>query len=198
MGKISKVFMFVSIAALMALLGIAFSSLDGSGAPQIETKENSGSFRKLSRTALLALKEPDETLAMPVKGVRRRQIADTWGADRAGGRRHSGQDIFARRGTPVYSATEGVVLRVGESELGGKVVFVYGAGGRRYYYAHLEDFAQGLAPGDFVTTETLIGYVGTSGNAKNTPPHLHFGVYTAGGAINPLPLLTDRIVADKG
>lgn len=72
-------------------------------------------------------------------------------------------------------------------------MFILGAGGRRYYYAHLEDFASDLKAGDFVTVDTLIGYVGTSGNARGTPPHLHFGVYVAGsGAINPLPLLADR------
>ncbi len=138
------------------------------------------------------MKEPDARLAMPVKGIRTKQIADTWGAARSNGRAHSGQDIFAKRGTPVFSATEGYVLRVGESDLGGKVVFVLGAGGRRYYYAHLDDFAPELKAGDFVTTDTLLGYVGTTGNAKNTPPHLHFGVYGTSGALNPLTLLADR------
>ena len=140
----------------------------------------------------LGMKEPDTRLAMPVVGVRVRQVANTWGAARSGGRSHSGQDIFAKRGTPVYSATEGYVLRVGESPIGGKTVFVLGAGGRRYYYAHLDAHAEGLAAGDNVTTDSLLGYVGATGNAKGTPPHLHFGVYAEVGAINPLPLLADR------
>ena len=144
------------------------------------------------RLAALSMREPDSHLAMPVSGVRVRQVADTWGAPRDGGGAHAGQDIFARRGTPVYSATEGYVLRVGESPRGGKTVFVLGAGGRRYYYAHLDAHAEGLAAGDHVTPDSLLGYVGTTGNAQGTPPHLHFGVYTAAGAINPLPLLTDR------
>jgi murein DD-endopeptidase MepM/ murein hydrolase activator NlpD len=55
----------------------------------------------------------------------------------------------------------------------------------------LDKFAENLKQGDYVTTETIIGYVGTTGNAKDTPPHLHFGVYTSTGAINPLPLLTE-------
>ena len=67
-----------------------------------------------------------------------------------------------------------------------------GAGGRVYYYAHLEAYAPHLAEGDYVTTQTLLGYVGTTGNAAGTPPHLHFGVYQPGGAMNPLPLLNDR------
>jgi murein DD-endopeptidase MepM/ murein hydrolase activator NlpD len=67
-----------------------------------------------------------------------------------------------------------------------------GAGGRVYYYAHLDAYAPGIKEGDYVTTKSVLGYVGTTGNAAGTPPHLHFGVYATGGAINPLPLLTDR------
>lgn len=144
------------------------------------------------KMAALSMNAPDERLAMPVEGSRVSRVADTWGAPRAGGRGHAGQDIFAKRGTPVYSATEGYVLRIGETPVGGNTVFVLGAGGRHYYYAHLDAHAEKLAAGDYVTTDTLIGYVGTTGNATGTPPHLHFGIYTAAGAINPLPLLTDR------
>lgn len=157
-----------------------------------KAKETSDEFGAYSQMALLAMKEPDERLLMPVKGVRTRQIADTWGAARSGGRGHTGQDIFAKKGTPVFSATEGYVLRVGENALGGKVVFVFGAGGRRYYYAHLDGHEPNLKAGDYVTTDTVLGYVGATGNAAGTPPHLHFAVYAAGGAIDPLPLLADR------
>ncbi|MDQ2855662.1 MAG: M23 family metallopeptidase, partial [Acidobacteriota bacterium] len=67
-------------------------------------------------------------------------------------------------------------------------------GGRVYYYAHLDCYARNLNEGDYVTTRTILGYVGTTGNAAGTPPHLHFGVYApSGGAINPLPLLSDRV-----
>ena len=67
------------------------------------------------------------------------------------------------------------------------------SGGRTYYYAHLDRYANGIAVGDWVTTRTVLGYVGTTGNAQGTPPHLHFGIYTLTGAINPLPLLRDRV-----
>ena len=76
--------------------------------------------------------------------------------------------------------------------MGGNTVLVLGAGGRSYYYAHLDGYAPGLAVGDYVTQEAVLGYVGTTGNAAGTAPHLHFGVYTPGGAIDPLPLLTNR------
>jgi peptidoglycan LD-endopeptidase LytH len=144
------------------------------------------------RLAAMSAREADAELRVPVKGVRAVQVKDSWHAPRSGGRLHEGQDIFARRGTPVYSATEGYVVRVGESALGGLTVFVHGAGGRWYYYAHLDSHAPGLKVGDYVTPDTLLGHVGNTGNAVSTPPHLHFGVYTAAGAIDSLPLLTDR------
>ncbi len=146
-----------------------------------------------SRVARLYTKEPDTQLSMPVKNVVKRAITNTWQATRGADRKHEGQDIFAPRGTPVISATDGYVIRVGENSLGGQTVSVIGAGGRVYYYAHLDSYAERLSEGDPVSRDTVLGYVGTTGNAQGTPPHLHFGVYSSGGAINPLPLLTDRI-----
>jgi hypothetical protein len=142
--------------------------------------------------AQLSMQQPDNKLAMPLADVTKRQIADTWHAARGTGRLHEGQDIFAPKGTPVLSATKGFVYNIGENNLGGQTVSVVGAGGRVYYYAHLDAYAPGLAVGDRVTTRTVLGYVGTTGNAQGTPPHLHFGIYTSNGAINPLPLLADR------
>jgi murein DD-endopeptidase MepM/ murein hydrolase activator NlpD len=144
------------------------------------------------RIARLYTKQPDSRLAMPVKDVMKKQIANTWHAPRGTDRVHEGQDIFAPMGTPIFSATSGYVYKVGENNLGGQTVSVIGGGGRVYYYAHLDSYAPGLAEGEPVNTKTLIGYVGTTGNAQGTPPHLHFGVYTSTGAINPLPLLVDR------
>lgn len=153
-----------------------------------------GAFTLPLKIARLSAQDPDAVLVMPVEGVLVRQVADTWGAPRPGGRAHEGQDIFAERGTPIYSATRGYAVSIGEGGLGGKKIFVVGAAGRRYYYAHLDAFSETLKPGDYVTPETVIGYVGDTGNAKGTPPHLHFGVYASGGATNPLPLLVDRDV----
>ena len=144
------------------------------------------------RVARLYTQTPDSRLAMPLENLPKKAIADTWQAPRGTGRRHEGQDIFAPRGTPILSATNGYIYRIGENSLGGQTVSVIGSGGRVYYYAHLDRYAEGIEVGDRVTTRTVLGYVGTTGNAQGTPPHLHFGVYTATGAINPLPLLTDR------
>ena len=176
--------------SLLFVVGLIFASavfLNGGGvSPSL-----AGALLPFSE-ARLVLTLPDALLANPVRGVKVHQIADTWHAARSGERRHEGQDIFAPRGTPVLSATEGMVIRVGENTLGGHTVSVLGAGGRVYYYAHLDHYADGLSLGKEVTTETVLGYVGTSGNARGTPPHLHFGIYSPEGAVNPLPLLTDR------
>lgn len=126
---------------------------------------------------------------VPVQGVRARAIADTWGAPRGTGRRHQGVDIFAPRGTPVLSATEGVVVSVREGGLGGRQVWVLGPGRERHYYAHLDAWAYGLAPGDLVRPGTVLGTVGDTGNARGTPPHLHYGIYTPQGPVDPLPRL---------
>jgi murein DD-endopeptidase MepM/ murein hydrolase activator NlpD len=132
---------------------------------------------------------PPATLAMPVDGVDTARVADSFGAPRGRDRTHAGVDIFAERGTPVLSATRGVVSSIRETGLGGKQVWVLGPARERHYYAHLDGWAEGLAVGDVVWPGDPLGLVGDTGNARGTPPHLHYGVYGAGGAYDPLPLL---------
>lgn len=144
------------------------------------------------KLAKLSGQEPDQQLLMPVHGHRVSEIAQTWASPRSGGRTHEGQDIFAARGTPIFSATRGFVTRLGTGDLGGNFVYITGAGRTRYYYAHLDRIAEGLSVGDEVTTDTLLGFVGNTGNAETTPPHLHFGMYRIGEPTDPLPLLINR------
>src|ERR1041384_7293697 len=146
-----------------------------------------------ARVARLYTQSPDSRLAMPLENLSKKAVSDTWQAPRGVGRRHEGQDIFAPRGTPILSATNGFIYKIGENNLGGQTVSVIGSGGRVYYYAHLDSYAKGIKVGDRVTTRTVLGYVGTTGNAQGTPPHLPFRGYTTTGAITPLPLLTDRV-----
>lgn len=135
---------------------------------------------------------PPPALEVPVDGVRARQIAHTWGAPRSGGRHHKGVDIFAARGTPIRSSTDGLVARVGVVSLGGNAVSVVGPGLYVHYYAHLESFGP-VSVGKRIHRGDVIGYVGDSGNAKGTPCHLHYGLYRAPGwAIDPWPYLVDR------
>lgn len=144
------------------------------------------------KMAALYKEDPLDELPVPVHGVAVSEIADTWGAARAEGRTHEGVDIFAARHTPVMAAAPGYVVRVGENRLGGTIVFTVGPGGIRYYYAHLERVAAGVRVGTPVTTDTVIGFVGNSGNAEATGPHLHFGIYN-NGPQNPYPFLVDRM-----
>jgi murein DD-endopeptidase MepM/ murein hydrolase activator NlpD len=174
-----------TLSLLAALSAIAYS---------VAPEATSRLFAKLTlpfKIAALYTEPADRALPVPVEGVHRKQIADTWHAPRGNGRLHEGSDIFAKEGTPIHSATEGYVVSKGVNNLGGNTVFVIGPGGRRYYYAHLEGYSD-IEVGDYVTPKTVLGYVGTTGNAKGTPPHLHFGVYTSSGPVDPLPLLTDR------
>ena len=141
------------------------------------------------RVAKLAAAPAPASLPVPVAGVRAGQLTDTWGAARSGGRSHEGIDVFAPRGTAVTSTTRGLVVRRGENRLGGRVVSVLGPGGQFHYYAHLDDWGP-VAVGDWVEPGSVLGEVGNTGNARGTPPHLHYGIYQAGGAVNPYPLLT--------
>ena len=127
-----------------------------------------------------------QSLPNPLPG---RRFADTWGAARSQGRTHEGVDIFAPRGTPVLSTTKGVVSRIGENRLGGNIVGITGPGGVWHYYAHLDRSAENLRVNSWIEAGALIGYVGNSGNAAATPQHLHYGVYTREGAVNPYPLI---------
>lgn len=126
-------------------------------------------------------------LAFPVEGHGNRAIRSYFGAERdAGARSHEGIDIFAPRGTPVLAATRGVVRSTRANTLGGNVVWLVDeARGQSLYYAHLD--TQSVRPGDVVIPGDTIGFVGNTGNARTTPPHLHFGIYRRpGGAIDPL------------
>ncbi|WP_405199891.1 peptidoglycan DD-metalloendopeptidase family protein [Christiangramia sp. LLG6405-1] len=122
----------------------------------------------------------------PVSGGENADIGSYWGDIRDGGRRdHEGIDIFADRGTPVIATTSGRVGFSGEKGLGGKQVWLRDSKrSQSLYYAHLDSIVPNL---NLVKTGDTLGFVGNTGNAKTTPPHLHFGIYRRNtGAIDPL------------
>ena len=142
------------------------------------------------RAVASLMREPaPDALPMPVDGISASRVADTWGARRGADRSHQGVDIFAPRRTPVLSATRGVVVSIRDQGLGGKQVWVMGPGGERHYYAHLDAWEPDLREGDLVRAGSRLGEVGDTGNARGTPTHLHYGIYTREGAIDPLPRL---------
>ena len=124
----------------------------------------------------------------PVNGAV--SFTDTWGAPRSGGRTHQGVDMVAARGTPLVAIEGGVIARLSNSSLGGITIWLTGSSGDEFYYAHLDGYASGLSSGQRVGVGDLIGYVGNTGNAQYTVPHLHFEHHPGGGgAVNPYPLV---------
>lgn len=126
------------------------------------------------------------TLAFPVAGRDSRAVRSFWGAERDRGERtHQGIDIFAPRGTAAVAVAEGWITAVRTTQLGGNVVWLWDPERRQaLYYAHLD--RQLVSSGDRVRVGDTLGLVGNTGNARTTPPHLHFGIYRRGeGPIDP-------------
>jgi hypothetical protein len=138
--------------------------------------------------------ELEAALPFPVKGRAEDAVGSLFGTARdAGARHHEGIDIFAPRLTPVMAVADGRATPR-ENKLGGNTVWL-STPGTSYYYAHLERVAVGS--GQRVRVGDVIGYVGNSGNAGTTDPHLHFGIYRWGkGAVDPFPLLQARRFAE--
>ncbi|MDB5964365.1 MAG: peptidase, partial [Polaromonas sp.] len=121
-------------------------------------------------------------LLIPVQGILAKDLRDTFDEGRDGNRRgHEAIDILAPRGTPVLAATDGRIAKLFLSKPGGLTVYEFDAAGRfAYYYAHLDRYADGLAEGQAVQRGSVIGYVGSTGNASPDAPHLHFTIFRLG------------------
>jgi len=148
------------------------------------SKKNPGNSGGGGNSAYL----PDSSFRFPV--AHPYSYCDSWHAPRSGGRVHLGCDIFALRGTHALACVNGRVLRMSNGGLGGIGITLQDKSGNTYYYGHLDGYASGIYTGMQVTAGQLIGYVGDTGNAKGTPPHVHFEIHPGGGsAINPYPIL---------
>ncbi len=126
------------------------------------------------------------SLLFPIDERTKSNIGSLWGDPRDGGaRKHEGIDIFAARGSYVVAGEDATVYYTDETDIGGKVVSLRPLG-KNYsiYHAHLDE--QLVEAGQKVQRGQAIGKVGNSGNARNTPPHLHYGIYTTNGAIDPI------------
>lgn len=137
-------------------------------------------------------------LIVPVAGVQPNQLQDTFADSRSEGRVHDAIDIPAAQGTPVVAATDGEIIKLFQSELGGTTIYQLSSDRKLiFYYAHLQRYADGLSEGKSVRQGEVIGYVGDTGNAGPGNYHLHFSIavvvdpkrYWEGTNINPYPLL---------
>jgi murein DD-endopeptidase MepM/ murein hydrolase activator NlpD len=146
---------------------------------------------------------PLPPLLVPVRGVAASQLHDTFVEARSGDAAHAPHvhdalDIMAPRGTPVLAAVDGTVEKLFESVPGGLTIYEFDRERTHaYYYAHLDRYAAGLAEGQALRQGDVIGYVGSTGNAAEDAPHLHFAIFVLGPekrwwqgtAIDPYPLL---------
>ena len=140
-----------------------------------------------------------DRLTMPVQGVSRDQLHDTFTAARGSDRAHEAIDIMAPRRTPVLAATDGTVAKLFTSKQGGLTIYEFDPSKTFcYYYAHLDAYAADLREGRTIRRGEVIGYVGSTGNASPEAPHLHFAIFRLtpehqwwkGVAVNPSPILT--------
>jgi murein DD-endopeptidase MepM/ murein hydrolase activator NlpD len=135
-------------------------------------------------------------LEVPVEGVDRRSLRDSFTEGRAG-HVHEAIDILAPRGTPIVAVEDGKIEKLFTSKRGGLTIYQFDPSRAYcYYYAHLDRYAAGLAEGQTVKRGQVIGYVGISGNAPPQTPHLHFTIFKLaedkrwwkGTPLNPFPV----------
>jgi peptidoglycan LD-endopeptidase LytH len=144
---------------------------------------------------------------VPVAGIRVTDLHDNFLQMRGGGTRvHGALDIMAPRGTPVLAAVDGTIRKLFTSAGGGLTIYQFDQREERvYYYAHLDRYASTLREGLFVPQGTVIGFVGSTGNAVENAPHLHFAIETLpptkewwkGTPTDPYPVLMREAVGSS-
>lgn len=172
----------LSFFLILMLGALTACSSNPTKKPPKPANKPSSMYQQLEQTPL------PKHLPIPVEGVTRDQLVDTWGNARSQGRTHEGIDIMAKRGTPVLSATDGFISKITSYGAGGNAITVVGDALSQQYYAHLDRFGS-YKVGDQVKVGDVLGYVGSTGNA--TTPHLHYGIYLYPNrvATNPYPYL---------
>lgn len=150
----------------------------------------------------VTVQQDSNKLMIPVAGIKKENLIDTFSDARSENRVHNAIDIIAPQGTPVVAAADGEIARFFDSELGGITIYQFSKDKKFvYYYAHLQKRADNLAEKTFVPQGKIIGYVGDTGNAGAGNFHLHFSIsipkdeknYWEGENINPYLFLKDGI-----
>jgi murein DD-endopeptidase MepM/ murein hydrolase activator NlpD len=198
LGKLRIIAIVVATAILSSLVTSAFWML----------AYKNGPIGRAPVAAPAAVPEPRQQdlvlgptgLAIPVAGIEKKQLTDTYTQSRSGGARvHNAIDIMADHGTPVVAAAPGVVEKLYFSQGGGGITAYVRSPDKQwvFYYAHLQAYAPGLKEGQVVKQGDAIGTVGSTGNANPAGPHLHFAIlkmadgedWHEGTPVNPYPLL---------
>lgn len=182
-------------------VAVAYASAraaNGRAAPESREKEKRAESRrggkgkdaraKRRRAPELRRLRTGRGYSFPVRG--RHRFTNDYGAPRQHTGTHVGNDIFARAGAPVVAVTSGRLFRVGTRRVPGNRLWLKGPRGDTFFYAHLSAFAQEARNGLEVKAGDVVGFVGSTGDAEQTPPHLHFEVHPKGGdPVNPYPFL---------
>ncbi len=198
MGRIAR-FVLISLAiiaaAWIALLAVLPEASRRSGANFTPAPRGSAASPSQASAA-------GAVLAVPISGIGRGQIRDSWGDPRDNGlREHHGTDVMAPANTAVLAAAPGTVEKLWSSAAGGTTVYVRApARNWTYYYAHLSGYAPGLHEGQTIRTGDVLGYVGDTGNAGAGNFHLHFGLthttpdqhWYEGVDVDPYPYLAGK------
>jgi murein DD-endopeptidase MepM/ murein hydrolase activator NlpD len=189
--------------ALAPLVESAPAAGDATADARVVRPADTGSAAAVGTTGAFVPPSAIETLRsraldIPVAGVTRMQLRDTYTDARGTNRSHEAIDIMAPRHTPVLAAEDGTVVKLFTSEAGGLTIYQFDPSNTFcYYYAHLDGYAEGVHEGQTVHRGQVIGYVGTTGNASADAPHLHFAIFQLtpehrwwkGDPINPYPIL---------
>jgi murein DD-endopeptidase MepM/ murein hydrolase activator NlpD len=150
----------------------------------------------------LTAEEGPRTIGLPIAGLKRSDLRDTFHEKRGESRAHEAVDIMAPRGTPVLAVVEGNVAKLFKSDPGGLTVYQFDNEREYcYYYAHLDRYAPALQEGMLLRRGDVLGYVGSTGNADPSAPHLHFAMFRLGPdkkwwegePVDPYPLLMDAV-----
>lgn len=169
--------------------------------PQVQPRSIEGKIE--TPPALASEPSNGAALSIPVQGVSANELSDTFNDQRGGGARvHEAIDIMAPKGTSVIAAAPGRIERLFQSDAGGNTIYVRSQDSKMiYYYAHLDQYADGLNEGEQVKRGQFLGTVGSTGNANIDAPHLHFAVmrttpaakwWEPATAVNPYPMLGGR------
>ncbi len=190
------------VTMLMIVAGIVFAAATATAGEASLRNERLQRWADLAGPSTDTPRSASVTPLLPVEGVTAADLHDSFDEPRSKGRRHLAIDIHAPRNTPVVAAVDGQIRKLQLNGAGGLTIYqIDESGSHVYYYAHLQRYRAGVREGTFVHRGEVIGYVGTSGNATKTAPHLHFAIHELTSSTdlwNGTPLDPYRLLTAEG